>query len=141
MNVYQYNRIVRFGECDPAGVVYYPVFFNWFHETMEAWFESGLHEPYAKVIQTFGFPAKKISAEFHRPCKMGEALTIELTVAELGRSSLRLAIVVKGVDGKSKATGDVLCVCIGVAAGEFQFRSHPIPEELRQKMSQFTVQK
>ena len=108
---------------------------------MEAWFESGLDTPYAKVIQTFGFPAKRISAEFHRPCKMGNALIIALTVAELGRSSLRLHIEVNGEDGSKRASGVVLCVCIGVAAGEFQFRSHPIPEDLRQKMSQFAAQK
>ena len=122
MKIFQHKRTVRFGECDPAAVVYYPVFFNWFHETMEAWFETGLDAPYAQVIQTFGFPAKSISAEFHRPCKMGDALIIALTVADLGRSSLRLSIEVNGEDGSKRASGEVLCVCIGVAEGEFQFR-------------------
>ena len=85
---------------------------------MEAWFETGLDAPYVQVIQTFGFPAKSISAEFHRPCKMGDALIIALTVADLGRSSLRLSIEVNGEDGSKRASGEVLCVCIGVAEGD-----------------------
>ena len=59
-----HHRTVRFGECDPAGVVYYPIFFNWFHECMEVWFEEALQVPYAEVIQNIGFPAKSCEANF-----------------------------------------------------------------------------
>ena len=131
---------MRFGECDPAGVVYYPVFFNWFHEAMEAWFDEGLNEPYAKVIERIGFPAKHINADFFRPCKMGDKVSVSLQVAKMGRSSLQLAIHVMGEDKSLMAKGEVLCVCIGVAAGEFQFRSHPLPPDLRRKMSLFVVE-
>ena len=131
---------MRFGECDPAGVVYYPVFFNWFHEAMEAWFEDGLGEPYASVIEKIGFPAKHINADFFKPCKMGEKLIVSIQVLHLGRSSLRLAIDVVGEDSEPRAKGEVLCICIGVAAGEFQFRSHPIPPELRENMRRFLVE-
>ena len=57
-----HHRTVRFGECDPAGVVYYPIFFNWFHECMEVWFEEALQTPYAEVIQNIGFLENKGSS-------------------------------------------------------------------------------
>ena len=48
---FRHSRIVRFGECDPAGVAYYPEFFNWFHQAMEACFEDYLGVPYAEMIE------------------------------------------------------------------------------------------
>ena len=31
---------VRFGHADPAKIVYYPRFFEWFHDAMESMFED-----------------------------------------------------------------------------------------------------
>ena len=73
-SIFLSKRIVRFGECDPAGVVYYPVFFHWFHEVMEEWFERCLDIGYADCIREYGFPAKETNAEFFRPCSVGEHL-------------------------------------------------------------------
>ena len=104
---------------------------------MEAWFEEGLKHPYASVLERFGFPAKRTSADFLRPCRLGESLVVELFVARLGTSSMALNIRVVGGDGKPKATGEVLCVCISVASGEFQFQKTAIPPELRKAMTPF----
>ena len=129
-------RTVRFGECDPAGVVYYPVFFNWFHELMEAWFEQALAFPYRDCLKTIGFPAKETQAEFFRPCAMGEELRLELYLSHLGKRSLRMEIEV--FSGQvCKAKGHVVCICIGVGAKGFQFSAADIPASLRDKMMKF----
>ena len=138
-NFFHCTRTVRFGECDPAGVVYYPVFFNWFHETMEAWFEKELKLPYATALQKFGFPAVSTSAQFRRPIAMGEEITIQLSVRKIGRSSVLLNFDIYDVGQELKANGQVRCVCIGVDSAGFQFSSLEIPDHLRNEMNRFLV--
>ena len=129
--------MVRFGECDPAGVVYYPVFFTWFHEAMEAWFEQALERPYADVIKTVGFPAVKTEAQFRRPCHVGDEVFVMLSLSALERSSMTLQFRIIDSDAQLRATGSVTCVSIGVAAGEFQFKAIRIPEQLSSLMEAY----
>ncbi len=139
MAAFLHPRTVRFGECDPAGVVYYPVFFRWFHEAMESWFAEGMGEPYSDVLCEVGFPAKSLNVEFDRPCKMDDKIHLALSVAEIGRSSLHLNIEVIGKDGVLRAHAKLVCVCIGVSGTECEFRSVPIPERLRRKMNEWKI--
>ena len=142
--VFRHHRTVTFGECDPAGVVYYPVFFDWFHQAMEAWFAEALGQPYAQVLRTVGFPAARTGADFRRPCRLGEPLAVEVRLDRLGGSSFTLAFTVVGAaDGEVRATGETVCVCIPAAAAlsgaasteGFQFRPVPIPAPLRAVMA------
>jgi 4-hydroxybenzoyl-CoA thioesterase len=137
--IFNHQRTVRFGECDPAGVVYYPVFFNWFHEAMEAWFEDGLDIAYAQVLQEYGFPAAETSAQFQRPITLGEKITVQLLVSKMGRTSFSLQFTIVNAKQDIKAKGHVRCVCISVAGGLFQFSSAEIPTFLRQEISRFLL--
>ena len=137
MQYFSLKRNIRFGECDPAGVVYYPVFFNWFHELMEAWFAQELGMTYAECIKTCGFPAKETKAEFFRPCALGEEVVLRLHLSSLSNRSMRIEIFVLGTDGQKKAQGHVVCVCIGVSKDGFQFSSMKIPEKLAYNMKKF----
>lgn len=135
--IFTTQRIVRFGECDPAQVVYYPVFFNWFHETMEIWFEEALGASYAQTIQKIGFPAVETHAQYHDVVRVGEKIEIQLSVEKLGRTSLRLRFQIVGTEGKIRASGWVQTVCIPREGEGFQFKPSPIPESLREKMAEY----
>lgn len=136
MSFFVHRRTVRFGECDPAGVVYYPVFFHWFHELMEVWFEEGLGWSYAECIQEQGFPAKETKAEFLRPCAVGEEVELKMSLGHLSSRSFRMDIEVWGNE-KKKAYGHVVCVCIGVSGTSFRFAPKEIPARLSEKMEKF----
>ena len=139
--VYHHPHIVRFGECDPAGVVYFPVFFDWFHQAMEGWFEAALGIPYGEVLQTIGFPAVHTEADFKRPCRISEVLSVDLSVGELRSKSLRLQYRVVGPDGKLRATGATVCAVIAPQPGEgFRFKAVSIPEPLRSAIQRFMEQ-
>ena len=137
--VYSTARVVRFGECDPAGVVYYPVYFNWFHETMESWFETGLNLPYATFLREYGLPAVETSAQFRRPLIVGEEISVELRVEKLGNSSILLSFSIVSAEKKVKATGNVRCVCIQQTEDGFDFRSAPIPQSLRDSIEPYLI--
>lgn len=137
--VFKTRRTVRFGECDPAGVVYYPTYFNWFHQTMEAWFEEALGIPYAKMITEYGFPAVETSASYRAPVLMGETVEIHLSIEKLGGSSVRFRMVVMGEEQKIRTIGMVQTVCIPIKEGQFQFQSSQLPTELRTKMIAYVL--
>ncbi len=130
VNLFHHQRIVRFGECDPAGVAYYPEFFNWFHQAMEAFFEERLKVSYAKIIQTTGFPAVHTSAEFRKPLPVGTTIDVVVGVEKLGRSSVSWRFEVCKENGQVAAVGRVKTVCIAVSEGEFAFQSVEIPTHI-----------
>lgn len=128
---FHHRRTVRFGECDPAGVTYYPVYFDWFHQAMEACFEEYLKVPYAQMIQTVGFPSVQTSATFKRPLPVGEHVSIQVTIINMGRSSIVWKFTVFNGNGDVATVGEVKTVCIAVTDGDFQFSPVEVPESVR----------
>jgi len=43
--IFVHDQLIRFSHCDPAGIVYFPRFFDLAHSTMEDWFADGLGQP------------------------------------------------------------------------------------------------
>lgn len=131
---------VRFGDCDPAGIVYFPRFFDFFHDAMETWFSAALGLSYAQVVigRKIGFPAVHSEADFKVPCAFGEAIAVELRVAQLGRSSIALAYLVRGADGGLRLTGATTCVVMDLDPGSPSFRrAIAIPDDLRARIERF----
>jgi 4-hydroxybenzoyl-CoA thioesterase len=80
---------VEWGDCDPAGIVYYPRYFEWFDDSTAALFSAAgvangvMHKAY-KIV---GIPMVDTRARFLIPSKYEDELTIESTVVEFRRSS------------------------------------------------------
>lgn len=89
------QRKVRFQHCDPAGIVFYPRYFELINSVVEDWFEMVVHHDFNQlhVESGTGVPTAAINTQFHAPSRLGERLNFELTVEALGRSSLDLQIV------------------------------------------------
>ncbi len=81
--------LIEWGDCDPAGIVYYPRYFAMFDNATAALFAAaGL--PKHEIVRTFdivGFPMVDTRAKFGIPSKWGETITIESQIAEWRRSS------------------------------------------------------
>lgn len=131
---------VGFGDCDPAGIVYFPRFFHFFHEAMETWFDAALGMPYAALIggRKIGFPAVHTEADFKLPCAMGEEIGVELRVAELGRSSIRFAYAARTLGDATapvRLTGATVCVVMDLDPSRPTFRrALAVPEDLRARI-------
>ena len=80
---------VRFGDCDPAGLVYYPALFHYCHVAMEEFFAARCGRPYARLVseQRLGFPTVSVRAEFHAPYVYGDVAEVEVWVSTVGRTS------------------------------------------------------
>jgi 4-hydroxybenzoyl-CoA thioesterase len=86
---------IRFSHCDPAGIVYFPHYFDMFNGLIEDWYGQELDYDYAELVigSHFGFPFVHIECDFRIPSRMGEVIDMTLLVERIGRSSLAIAIV------------------------------------------------
>ena len=97
---------VRWSEADPAGIVFYPHFFEWFDLGTEALFES-LALPWRELFpaeRIVGVPIVETGARFASPVRYGDLVRIETTVSEVREKTFRVEHAIS-VDGRRCATG------------------------------------
>ena len=91
MPPFRHRMPVRFADVDHAGIVYYPVFFHYFHVAFEELFiaRMGAHS-YVELLDRdrIGFPAVSSSCDFKAPLRFGDTVEIELAVERLGEKSI-----------------------------------------------------
>ena len=92
---------IRFAECDPAGIVFYPQYFVMFNNLLEAWFDRLIPEGFAGYIgkHRFGLPTVRLEADFRAVSRMGDDVELTLEVQRLGGKSMTLSLACKGSDG------------------------------------------
>jgi len=134
MNTYVTTRTVRFSHCDPAGIIFYPRYFDLIHEAKEDWFAEALEWPFAHMLGTLrqGFPIVRLEADFRGPSRIGEALTIALSVPVLGGASLHLHYAVT-CGGEPRLDARTVVVHIDLASGK---PTH-IGDDLRHRIERF----
>jgi 4-hydroxybenzoyl-CoA thioesterase len=122
---------VRFGDTDPAGLVYYPNLFHYCHVAMEEFFGSQCGTPYHQMVaeDRIGFPVVKAVTEFHSPLVYGDEVEVKVGLTKVGRSSISLVY-------QLTRNGD-LCVSstqVHVAMDLDTKRAISIPSPLRQHL-------
>jgi 4-hydroxybenzoyl-CoA thioesterase len=79
---------VLFRHCDPAGIVFFPRYFEMINDCVEHFFDEHLGLPFEVLLRTQGVPTAEISTRFLAPSRHGDRLVLVLTVTKVGRSSL-----------------------------------------------------
>jgi 4-hydroxybenzoyl-CoA thioesterase len=72
---------VEFGDCDPAGIVFYPRYLAWFDACFQQWLSSWNMDQ-AQIQNHFnavGTGLMKVEANFRAPARPGDSLTLSLT--------------------------------------------------------------
>lgn len=90
--VYRYHQKVLFRHCDPAGIVFYPRYFEMINDCIEAFFDDVVAMPFEDMHQKNAVPTAQIECQFKAPSRQGDHLKLELRLEKLGRSSLGLSI-------------------------------------------------
>ena len=84
------RRQIEWGDCDPAGIVFNPRYFEWFDAATAALFARALGMTKAEMVRRHGIvgiPLVDTRATFRVPCAYGDEVRIESAVAEFRRSS------------------------------------------------------
>jgi len=95
------QRLIRFSDCDPAGIVFYPQYFVMFNGLVEDWVNAmGVGYQRLIVEQRIGLPTVRVEADFRAVSRFGDSVTLALVVERLGTRSLTLALQCVGADGE-----------------------------------------
>ena len=99
--IFQRAHRVRFSECDPAGIVFYPQYFVMLNDLLEAWIDDILNVGFAGYIldKRWGLPSVRLEADFKAISRMGDDIVLTLKVEHVGRRSLILHLDCTGVSG------------------------------------------
>ena len=121
---------VRFGDCDPAGLVYYPALFHYCHVAMEEFFAARCGVTYDRLMaeERLGFPTVNVRAEFFVPLVYGDEAEVSVSVSRVGRTSATFEYDVR------RASDSTLCAratLVQAAMGLDSKRAVPVPELLR----------
>jgi 4-hydroxybenzoyl-CoA thioesterase len=79
---------IEFNHCDPAGIVFYPRYFEMTNSVLENFFREDVGYSYhAMMADGIGVPTVRIETEFHAPSRLGDVLDWVLVVERVGGSS------------------------------------------------------
>jgi 4-hydroxybenzoyl-CoA thioesterase len=133
------TRVVRieWGDCDPAGIVYYPRYFAYFDACTTALIERALgmsKHDYLKAYDISGHPLVDTRSRFIIPTRFGDDVTIETTVMAVRRASFDLshrlskngALAVEGFETRVWVRGDPT---------RGTMKSAPIPQDVIERLS------
>ena len=84
---------IEWGDCDPAGIVFYPHYFAMFNHSTELLIEQALGVKKYTLNQQYGlggYPSVASQARFLLPTRYGDDVEIESAFIKIGRSSFAI---------------------------------------------------
>jgi len=87
------NTRVEWCDCDPAGIIFYPRYFEMFDTSTTVLIERALGMnkiDYLKAFDFAGHPLVEARARFRLPTRFGDEVAIETALVECGRSSFKV---------------------------------------------------
>ena len=125
---------VHFGDCDPAGIVFFPNFSRWMDQASLAYFMACGVPPWRELVKTRGIvgtPLLEIHTRFLKPATYGDVIEVHTTVEEWAHKTFRHRHVVRRGD-------DVLCEGTEVRAfvvkdpqNRRRIYGIPVPEDIK----------
>ncbi len=134
--VFSRERLIRFSDCDPAGIVFYPEYFVMLNGLIEDWFNDELNYVYAEMVNVhrIGLPTVHLEVDFTAISRLGDTVTLTLQVEHIGGASLKLTLRCLGADESVRLTmHQVLVTTSLVSHGAIK-----IPTDLRAAMERWS---
>ena len=130
-----YTKIIpiEFNHCDPAGIVFYPRYFEMINSVVENFFADVVGRSFAQMHSGGnhnGVPTVRIEAHFAAPSRLGEKVEFALNVVRVGTSSLAMTIAATH-QSEHRLRADLTVVWVD------QGQSAPWPADLRANLLAF----
>jgi 4-hydroxybenzoyl-CoA thioesterase len=128
---------IEWGDCDPAGIIFYPRYFEFFDASTSALIERALGMTKLEYLKTYDFaghPLVNVHCRFLLPTRFGDDVVIESTVAKFHRSSFDVrhwltknaTLAVEGFETRVWVRGD---------PAHGQMRAAPVPQDVIERLS------
>ncbi|WP_092130096.1 thioesterase family protein [Polaromonas sp. YR568] len=120
-----YEVKVAFGDCDPAGIVFFPNFSRWMDAASLNFFAACGVPPWRELVKTTGIvgtPLLEINTRFSQPATYGETLHIHTSVQEWrDKVFIQKHVIRRGED----------LICEGLETRAFCIRHPDKPERMK----------
>ena len=127
---------IQFGDCDPAGIVYYPNYFRFFDNATAGLLSAALGMHKRNWLEHYGIagiPMVDTGSRFIRPSSFGDVIDIRSEVTELGRSSFSVRHTVSREGEVCIEAHEKRVWVVRDDAGGI--RSAPLPDDVRHRLS------
>jgi YbgC/YbaW family acyl-CoA thioester hydrolase len=129
---YETRFMVEWGDCDEAGIVFYPNYFYWLDCTFQRWLRSvGLSQRELRRRYGSATVLVDVGATFHRPARYDDELCIRAAITDWGDQDFRVVYALE-VSGRAVVEGFERRAWAIVTAG--RPRKADIPADFRDLM-------
>jgi 4-hydroxybenzoyl-CoA thioesterase len=133
---------IEWGDCDPAGIIFYARYFDIFDVSTTMLVERALGMSkiaYLKAYDFLGHPLVETRARFLLPTRFGDEVTVESAVTACGRSSFKIEHRVMK-DGALAAEGFETRVWVKRHPTEpRRMQAQPIPADVVARLTQSSI--
>ena len=125
---------IRFSHTDPAGIVYFPNYFDFCNAAVEDLYTRVLGVDYARMIfeTKRATPIVRAECDFFAPSHMGGTLDLTVLLGKIGRSSIEIDLY-----GHAHDTLRLKARLVTVHMDLETRKSTPIPDALRAKFDAY----
>jgi 4-hydroxybenzoyl-CoA thioesterase len=128
---------IEWGDCDPAGIIYYVRYFEIFDVSTTMLFERviGMKKiQYLKAYNFLGHPVAETRARFRVPTRFGDEVRIETQVVSVGRSSVKLEHRLFLGDTLASEGSETRVWAVRDPNNPERVKSEPIPAEIAERL-------
>ena len=121
---------VIYGDTDQMGVVYYANYLRFLERGRTEFLRTLGHDQNELMKEGVAFAVRSVSAEFRKPAKLDDLLTVETEIASLGRAQVTFAQCVRR-DHELLLDAKIRVACIDPARG----KPIPMPRAIHEQLS------
>ena len=123
---------VHWGDCDPAGIIFYPTYFRWMDAATWSFMASVGYGPKRMREEHLAMPLVSADCQFLAPALHGDRCEVRSRIARFGGASFVVAHDIVRADGTTLAKGSEKRVWGRYANGPgTPLKGTPIPEEVK----------
>ena len=130
---------IQFGDCDPAGIVYYPNYFRFFDNATAALLSAALgmnKRAWLANHGILGIPMVDTGAKFIRPSRFGDQVEITTEITALGRTSFSVQHVLRNGGEIAIEAQEKRVWVVRDPVDPEAIRAEPLPDAVRAALAQ-----
>jgi 4-hydroxybenzoyl-CoA thioesterase len=131
-----YEVEVMFGDCDPAGIVFFPNFNKWMDAASLNFFVQCGIPPWRELVKTHGIigtPLLEIHTKFSQSATYGQRLQVHTSIETWGRKTVTQRHIVKRGDDLICEGTEVRALCIKHPDDPSRIKAIEIPDWFKDK--------
>jgi acyl-CoA thioester hydrolase len=131
---FEHTLRVRYGECDPQGIVFNANYVAWMDQAMVELWRATLGSWNVMVERGGEMVVGELTVRFRAPARADDLLTLRTSIASFGTTSLQVAVDVLR-DGELLVEGRLRQVYLDAAS----WKPTPVPGWLREALAPYVV--